>query len=440
MAHPQLLETVAGLVARLAGDALPLQPDDGVTALLISLGEVRRMVDAAGVELAAELDRRSQVPETSLARSLGERTPAMAVARLTGIDPAEAHDWIAAGAATSASIALSGEMLAPRYGALASGLARAALTPRAARTIAAALDAVAPRCGVDELAGLEKVLLDYAPSLTARELARFCRHVVDRFDPDGAQPREDELRERSGVTVIHGRDGLVTWIVKMHPEAAGTLSAAVDARTAPRRAPSFADTDDIDPALADGRSLGQKRLDALVCMAAESLGHDTGRVAGTSVTVSVTMTLDSLISGLGTAHIDGVDEPISARTARRLAADAMIIPVVLGGDSEPLDVGRASRLFTESQRRALAVRDGGCIWPGCDAPPGWCEVAHLHPWSHGGPTDLENGALMCRFHHRRFDNDGWALERRAGVPWMIPPAWVDASRTPRRAGRPARAA
>ncbi len=221
----------------------------------------------------------------------------------------------------------------------------------------------------------------------------------------------------------------------MHPEAAGLLTAAVDARTAPRRSPSFVDAEDGDHAVSDTRTLPQQRLDALTSIAKESLGHDTGRLAGTAVTMCVTMTLESLISGIGVAHIEGIDEPVTASTARRLAADAAIIPIVLGSDSEPLDVGHTSRLFTEAQRRALAIRDGGCIWTNCMAPPGWCEVAHLQPWSHAGPTDLANGALMCAFHHRRFDNDGWNLEMRGGTPWLIPPAWVDASRTPRRAGR-----
>ncbi len=439
MARTQLGEAVSALEA--ARLELSLESDERITLLLTSLGSVRRLVDAIGAELAAELDRRSAVPETSLARSLGERSPAIALARLVGIDPSEAQDWIAAGTATAPTLCLSGEWLPPRYEAVAAGLAAAALTPRAVRTIVATLDAVAARCGVDELHDLEKVLLDYAPQLTTRELSRLSRQVIDRYDPDGVEPREEELRARSGVRIIHGRDGLITWIVTMHPEAGGVLGAAVDARTAPRRQPSFLDADFADPARDDDdRTLAQKRLDTLIAIAAESLAADHGRLAGTAVTVCVTMTLESLLSGLGAAHIDGVDAPISARTARRMAANASIIPLVMGSAGEPLDVGRSCRLFTESQRRALAVRDGGCIWPGCDAPPGWCEVAHVVPWARGGPTNLDNGALMCAFHHRRFDNDGWALERHDGTAWLIPPAWVDSARTPRRAGRLPRAA
>lgn len=432
MARTQLLEAAARLASQLPEGALALETDGRVVALLSALGQFRPTVDALGVELAAELDRRSAVADTSVARSLGERSPAVAIARLTGIDPSEAQDWIAAGAATTARLSLSGELLPPRYESLARTLDAAVVTPRAARTVADTLDVVAERCTQAELGDLEATLLDYAPQLTARELAKLCRQVVERYDPDGAEPREERLRAQAGVTVIQGRDGLVTWIVKMHPEAAGFVTAAVDARTAPRRQPNFADG---EVESVDDRPLSQKRLDALVSIARDSLANDSGQVAGAAVTMVVTMSLDSLLSGLGTATIDGVDAPLSARTARRLAADALLIPVVLGGGSEPLDVGRACRLFTEPQRRALAVRDAGCIWPGCNAPPGWCEVAHLVPWSHGGPTDLANGALMCRFHHARFDNDGWQLTWRGTTRVLIPPPWVDAAQTPRRAGR-----
>jgi hypothetical protein len=432
MARTQLLEAAAGLASQLPDGPLTLAPDNRVVALLASLGQLRRTIDSIGVELAAELERRSAVADTSVARSLGERSPAVAIARLTGIDPSEAQDWIAAGAATTPRLSLSGELLPPRYEALAHTLDAAAITPRAARLVAETLDAVNDRCTVTELAELEAVVLDYAPELTTRELAKLCRQVIERYDPDGAEPREERLRAQAGVTVIHGRDGLVTWIVKMHPEAAGFVTTAIDARTSPRRQPSFADGDAVDT---DDRTPAQKRLDALMSIARDSLARDDGQVAGTAVTMVVTMTLESLISGVGSAAIDGVDAPLSARTARRLAADSLLIPVVLGSGSEPLDVGRASRLYTEPQRRALAVRDGGCIWPGCNAPPGWCEVAHLVPWSHGGPTDLANGALMCRFHHARFDNDGWRLTWQGTTRVLIPPPWVDAAQTPRRAGR-----
>jgi hypothetical protein len=284
------------------------------------------------------------------------------------------------------------------------------------------------------------VLLAEAQRLTPRELGRLCRFAIDRADPEGVAVREEEFRRRAGVRIAHLPDGMLRWIVTMDPESAGYLTAALDARTAPRREPRFreeaADASPAEGPPEDGRTLAQRRLDALVSLAQESLRHDPGHIAGTAVTMLVTVPLEALRSGLGAAEIAGCDAPISAGTARRLAAQADLIPVVLGGGSEPLDLGRSARLFSASQRRALALRDGGCVWWGCTAPPGWCEVAHVEPWALGGATDLDNAILLCPRHHRRFDLDGWGSEVRDGERWFIPPAWIDARRTPRRGGGP----
>jgi hypothetical protein len=59
---------------------------------------------------------------------------------------------------------------------------------------------------------------------------------------------------------------------------------------------------------------------------------------------------------------------------------------------------------------ALIARDGGCAWPGCDAPPAWCQAAHGNtPYRHDGKLKLADAALLCLRHHRRFDHDGWTL-------------------------------
>jgi hypothetical protein len=284
------------------------------------------------------------------------------------------------------------------------------------------------------------VLVEVAPTLSRRAMARACRSVLERITVDDIDAAEDLLRAQSGLRVVHLPDGLVRWIVTMHPEAAGMLTAALDARTAPRRRVAFETVAD-DPAAApaaeiDRRPLAARRLDALVGLARDALTRDTGVVAGAPVTMVVTVPLAALRDGLGSAQITGIDQPISAATARRLASDARIIPAVLGSASEPLGVGRAIRLATSSQRVALAIRDGGCLWPGCDAPPGWCDVAHIEPWARGGPTDLTNLMLLCPFHHRRFDLDGWQLRRdRDETPWFIPSEHTDRTRRPRRGGR-----
>jgi hypothetical protein len=112
----------------------------------------------------------------------------------------------------------------------------------------------------------------------------------------------------------------------------------------------------------------------------------------------VTISLESLQSELGTGAIVGGDL-LSATAIRRLACTANIIPVVLGGKGEILDLGRIRRLFSPAQRKVMRLRDQGCGAEGCTVPARWCEAHHEKPWSEGGRTDLGDGRLYCNFHH-----------------------------------------
>ena len=92
--------------------------------------------------------------------------------------------------------------------------------------------------------------------------------------------------------------------------------------------------------------------------------------------------------------------PIDRRDIDRLLCDSKISRVIMGPDSKPLDVGRSQRAFTDPQRNAIIARDQGCGWAGCEIPGGWGEVHHHTHWEHGGPTCIENGCLLCPYHHR----------------------------------------
>lgn len=124
--------------------------------------------------------------------------------------------------------------------------------------------------------------------------------------------------------------------------------------------------------------------------------------------------------------------PVDPREIRRIACDADLIPAVLGGDGEILDLGRARRLFTRAQRKAIAARDGGCAAPGCGIPAAWCEVHHIDHWEHGGPTDVDNGVLLCSHHHHAVHAGWWRIDVDDGVPWFVPARHLDPDRTPRR--------
>ena len=131
---------------------------------------------------------------------------------------------------------------------------------------------------------------------------------------------------------------------------------------------------------------------------------------------------------LGTCDIPGTG-PVPVEMARRLACNGRLARVVLGADRTVLDMGRAVRLATPDQRRALVARDRGCVFPGCDRGPLWCEAHHLDFFIEDeGPTDLANLALVCRHHHHLVHERNWTLRRtRTG--------WVATSPTDRRLHR-----
>jgi len=114
------------------------------------------------------------------------------------------------------------------------------------------------------------------------------------------------------------------------------------------------------------------------------------------------------------------------------ACEAQIVPVVFNDSGGILNYGRTRRFASPGQRLALAARDRGCSFPGCDRPPAWCEAHHILEWIFGGETNLDNLTLVCSYHHRNFAHAGWQAHIADGVVWWTPPAWVDPERRARR--------
>ncbi|MGO4200517.1 DUF222 domain-containing protein [Rhodococcus sp. TAF43] len=122
--------------------------------------------------------------------------------------------------------------------------------------------------------------------------------------------------------------------------------------------------------------------------------------------------------------------PLTIATARRIACDCALTPIVMK-DGVPLDLGRTTRTVSKKQRRALVARDNGCAFPGCGAPPAHCEGHHVKHWADGGPTDLDNLVLLCRYHHRLLHHSHWDVEIGPDrQPWFTPPSTVDPHKKP----------
>jgi hypothetical protein len=129
---------------------------------------------------------------------------------------------------------------------------------------------------------------------------------------------------------------------------------------------------------------------------------------GTATTVTVFIDYHALVTGLGVATTT-TREKLTADQARRLTCTAKILPAVLGKKGQLLNLGHDARLFTSAQRKAMEIRDRHCTAAGCTVPARYCHAHHKQPWSAGGPTDLDNGTLLCPFHHHRAHDPRWHI-------------------------------
>lgn len=416
-----------------------------------AFGVLMRQVDAAFAPVAAEISRQSrpQLGGDSLAKKQGFRSPVALIQATTGASVGEAIRLVQVGESTAPRTSISGESRPAAHPHVAAAVAAGALSMTAASAIITLLDKLSLRVDSARRDAVERDLCQRAPGLRADELTRLLAHAEAELDPDGLAAAHEEHRSARALR-MQERDGMLHLTGVFDVATAAPIKTVLDAMVtrvlqnnehAPRHehghghgggggdAPKAG-------ALRDERTVPQMRADALHELCAHALGCEQVPTVATT-TVVVRMTLDQLESGCGVARIDGFDASLPAAEVRRLAADLQVIPCVLGGDSEILDWGRTRRLFSPAQKLALAERDGGCAF--CGAPPAWTHGHHIAWWNRdAGPTDLDNGVLLCTGCHHRIHSDGWEI-RVDGVGvaarvWFIPPPWIDADRTPRIGG------
>jgi 5-methylcytosine-specific restriction protein A len=411
-------------------------PSDGPIRLLTdqelldataAMARLLRLGTAELTKLAGEIDRRSEVPDASLAKRMGTSGPAALVAQTTGM-PRDAVGTVLANAdAFRMGEGLSGEPIPPRREHIAAAFATGEIDPSIAAAMRRAIRKAEPGLAPWEVEQLElTVLAEYRNGYPADQFLAFLKQVPDMAHPEGGVPSEDEtLPALASVTKRRLANGLTRWILDLDPLTDGFFTTALDANTAIRRV-RFTTEDEPTPSEEEQnkRPLKTRRVDGVRLLAKQALKMDEGQVAGTAVTMLVTVTEEALRTGLGTAEIPACLATISAQTARMLAVDAEIIPVVLGGRSQVLDLGTGTRFFSEAQRRAMALRDKGCAGPGCDAPLSWCDGAHVRPAGYGS-TSIHNGILLCWRCHQLLDKKGWQVRREDERWWWTPPPWID---------------
>jgi 5-methylcytosine-specific restriction protein A len=302
------------------------------------------------------------------------------------------------------------------------------------------------------------------PVIDADSVRLQARVWAEYLDPDGGAPDERDEARRF-LTLQSPRRGLVPISGLLLPQVAAALRRYTDAWTNPKTAPvpdpgvarrtqpaaggpgvepagpetagDGATGAEADDAPAETRSRAQVMHDVLAtALNVAARVVDAPSVAGNAPTLVVVARESDLLAGGGVAQTDD-GTPVSIAAARHVGCAGAVQRVSVDRTGRVVGLWSADRCFTGAQRRAIAVRDGGCVIPGCQVPAAWCEVHHVVPHADDpGGTTTDNGVLLCWHHHRTIDSGGWTIRMLDGAPWIRPPRWLDRTGRWRPAGPP----
>ncbi len=376
-----------------------------------------RKTHAAILELAAGLDA------AKVAGEQGFGTTARLLSALLDLSAGQARARMRDAEQLATRRGLTGEPLAARLPATAAALASGAIGIGQLKVIIEAMAVLPSTVSQDDRDWAEATLAEHGQNFDPARLRVIAKRIVDQLDPDGPAPAEpDEPCPAAGELHIRDRrDGGISlegWLDALHGTA---FRGLIEQLAAPRP---------LSEDIPDPRTTAQRNADALIELCDLARGNDqTSTAGGEPPHVTVTVDYETLIKQLSGATLD-YGQHLSATQTRLAACDAKIIPVVMGGDGEPIDVGRAMRTVPLGIRRALVARDRGCVFPGCDRAPALCHAHHVLEWNHGGRTEVNNCILLCAVHHRWVHATGWDITIRGNLVEFRPPAILDPDRRP----------
>lgn len=270
-------------------------------------------------------------------------------------------------------------------------------------------------------------LIEEAAHITVEALFRASQVIRDALDPEGAARRYAHAHEARSLRMWRDADGVDHAKIRFEPYGAAEFRAIFDAALRPRKGgPRFVDVGERASAerlAADPRTNEQLAYDLALDLFEGGALSDAETVFGVRQAGVRVVAEKHVAFGFGDANghstigltEDGhsvlpgwlVQQRVCSTGAGEFAFDRT---------GDPLYVGREQRPFTAKQRIAMAIRDGGCVWHGCDTPASYCEAHHIDPWEHGGRTDVDRGILLCRYHHMNLHANGWKITRDRGTP------------------------
>jgi Domain of unknown function (DUF222)/HNH endonuclease len=231
----------------------------------------------------------------------------------------------------------------------------------------------------------EAMLVGLAGTRSLPDLNRLVRYWRNCADDTLAESGAADQREAAYLNASVTWAGMVRLDGLLDPETGEAVLAALDAAT-----PA--------PVAGDGCPASNRRVEALAAICEQWLRNGTTD-GGLRAAVTLTVDLDTLEGRHGRHCELGRTGPITAETARRILCDADVTRVITRGESEILDLGRATRVPSPALRKALHLRDRRCRFAGCERPAHWTDAHHIVPWLRGGDTSLDNLILLCRRHH-----------------------------------------
>ncbi len=372
--------------------------DEALRQALLDTEAERRALDARTARIAAELERRGTCD-----REHGHRTGSWLAAR-TDLPTGRSRYRVQVAA-----------KLVRHFPVLLRALADGRISWHHVEVIH---EAANPRV-IDLVVQLQQALVDSARGLAFVRWQHEVGRVLRQLDADGGHdPARDQL-DRAYLSL--GVDGRVHLAGSLGPELGLAVKAELERRADEQFRIATRDHQTCDRLAVPCRAeLLARGLHEMSRRSAARRLHDS---VPTRPEIIVTVHADADADGeLQASTADGI--PVAPTTLARLCPDPVWRRMWLDPDGTPLDLGRSQRHASPQQRAALAVRDGGCIFPGCDVPVGWCDAHHVTTWLQRGPTDLSNLALLCRHHHGVTHRAGWTMQRSPDGPgrfrWVTP--------------------
>jgi hypothetical protein len=370
------------------------------------ISELNGILDSLGAEDLGSLPAESVADDLKGLTRIGNRIAAEASRRLRRFDNGQgyttsmalsAQAWLrwqcnltVATASEQVQVARQMDSLPQTEAAFSQGeisYRHASLIARTASQLGEKFDSVA-----------ETILVNAAKELDPWRLKRACLFLRHELEPDGVLADANEAHQRRYLYLSQTFDGLFRLDGWLDADGGAVVQTALDALMGP-------------PAADDERTGSQCRADALVELAHRQLDRgELPQVGGQKPHLMVTVEMATLAKQPGSpaAELEW-SQPIPAETARRLACDCSITPILQGAESHQVEAGATRRSISPAKKRALVARDKGCRFVGCDRPPAWTDGHHIIHWADGGSDELPNLVLLCRRHHHRFHEEGWRL-------------------------------